>query len=115
VSPNWYVDYPKLEEENKELKAEVALLKETLEFIDDHNRALSAMEIIKGQKARIAELEAEIKRLNEDRKIGWQIIVDMTAAIRDLQHPYAEGAYDTLLKRAEDAKPDVLKEYAEKR
>lgn len=70
MSPNWYLDYPKLEEENKALKAEVALLKETLDFIDDHGRASEAMEIMKAQKKEIERLKAglvkELDKWDED-------------------------------------------------
>jgi cell division protein FtsB len=66
VSPNWYVDYPKLEAENKELKAEVARFKEALDYIDDHGRALEAMEIMKAQAAEIVELKATIRELEDE-------------------------------------------------
>jgi hypothetical protein len=67
MSPNWYVDYPKLEAENKELKAEVARLTEALNFIDDHGRALEAMEIMKAQKAEIERLNNVLKEYAKKR------------------------------------------------
>ena len=44
----------------RELRAEIEKLKETLQFIDDHGRALAAMEIIKEQQAEIERLKEEL-------------------------------------------------------
>jgi outer membrane murein-binding lipoprotein Lpp len=77
-----------------ELRAENARLKETLEFIDDHGRASEAMEIMKGQKAKIDGLETGINELK-------RTVSKMSSAIKAMAEEL-NWDYQDLLKEANE-------------
>jgi hypothetical protein len=63
-----------------ELRAENVRLKEALDFIDDHGRALAAMEIMKAQRAIISEQAEAIKAMSEELNWDYKDLLERSSA-----------------------------------